>query len=73
MSLDIDCECGNPDCCNTVMVRKGPVWFDGMPEYGYLHVDAMDTKNGYYVEFILTKSTARQLAWWLIKNFWRVK
>lgn len=71
MTFDQDCECGNENCSDTVMFRKGPMWYDGHIVYNFLHIDAFDIATGKSVEVILTKKTARQFLWWMIKNFWR--
>lgn len=69
--VDVNCDCGNPDCHDEIMFRKGAIYDkDGMPIPGWLHILATDME-GQTVELMVSPKSARWLLWWFIKNFWR--
>ena len=67
-TIDIDCECGNPDCHNVVYLRKGNVYFGNDGQSGWFHIDITDME-GKNIELMITPSEAKYITSWMRREF----
>lgn len=67
-SVDIQCECGNPNCHNWILIRKGSVWINNKEVEGWLHFDATNMA-GASVEIMLPPAEAESIAAFLREEF----
>lgn len=79
MTFEIDCCCGNPQCHQEVILRKGLVWLlqsDGSykKRRDHFYIDMCEHRDEPTgnVEIMLPAAAARELMWWMIGAYFPV-